>query len=291
MMHIGTLGTARLYLYSLACRQRSLRLSFFRKLFRLALVSFDFAYEIVWVFFNRPKTRAERAAWLTRLTRRVMRTINLTFTTVGPVPMSGAVISNHLTFFDIFFHAALRPCVFVSKIELRKMPLLGWISMMSGTVYVARGGGGSAAKAAEGMGQGFRDGLPVVFFPEGTTGVDSSAIMTFRTGLLAQAIMLEQPIVCAYIHYELSAVDLAAGKTPQHDFYWGRQSLPRLIWDFLGLHRIHGIIQFGEHPVAFSPEAIANRKIAAEEARAAMLALAGLPADSPPPLPEFLPAP
>ncbi len=266
-------------------------MSFFRKLFRLALVCFDFVYEIVWVFFNRPKTRAQRAAWLTRLTRRVMRTIQLTFTTIGPVPQSGAVISNHLTFFDIFFHAALRPCVFISKIELRKIPLLGWISMMSGTVYVARGAGGSAAKAAEGMGQGFRDGLPVVFFPEGTTGVDANAIMSFRSGLLAQAIMLEQPIVCAYIHYEFSAADLAAGKTPERDFYWGPQSLPRLIWDFLDLHEIHAVVKFSDQPIAFSPEAIANRKIAAEEARVAMLTLAGLPADSPAPLPAFLPAP
>jgi len=266
-------------------------LSFFNKLFRLTLVCFDFAYEIVWVLFNRPKTRAQRAAWLTRLNRRVMKTIKMTFTTIGPVPMSGAVISNHLTFFDIFFHAALRPCVFISKIELRKMPVLGWISMMAGTVYVSRGSGGSAAKAAEGMGQGFRDGLPVVFFPEGTTGVDATKIMTFRSGLLAQAIMLEQPIVCAYIHYDLSPIDLAAGKTPEHDFYWGRQSLPRLIWDFLGLHEIHATVKFSENPVAFSPEAIANRKIAAEEARVAMLTLAGQPADSPAPIPEFLPAP
>ena len=267
-----------------------LRLSFFRKLFRLTLVCFDFAYEIVWVLFTRPKTRAARAAWLTRLTRRVMRTIKMTFTTIGPVPESGAVISNHLTFFDIFFHSALRPCVFISKIELRKTPLLGWISMMSGTVYVARGAGGSAAKAAEGMGQGFRDGLPVVFFPEGTTGIDSHAIMSFRSGLLAQAMMLEQPVICAYIHYEFSPLDLAAGKTPEHDFYWGPQSLPRLIWDFLGLHEIHAIVKFSANPVAFSEEAIANRKIAAEEARVAMLLLAGLPADSPAPVSQFGPA-
>jgi 1-acyl-sn-glycerol-3-phosphate acyltransferase len=266
-------------------------LSFFRKLFRLILVCFDFAYEIAWVLVARPRTRAARAAWLTRLTRRVMKTIKMTFTTIGPVPMSGAVISNHLTFFDIFFHSALRPCVFISKIELRKIPLLGWISMMSGTVYVSRGAGGSAAKAAEGMGKGFRDGLPVVFFPEGTTGVDHNAIMTFRSGLLAQAMMLEQPIICAYIHYEFDPVDIAAGKTPEHDFYWGPQSLPRLIWDFLDLHEIHATIKFSAQPIAFSGEAIENRKIAAEEARVAMLTLAGQPADSPAPLPVYLPAP
>ena len=41
--------------------------------------------------------------------------------------------------------------------------------------------------------------------------------------------------------------------------------------------------EFAEQPVAFSQEALANRKIAAEEARVAMLTLADLPADSPAP--------
>jgi 1-acyl-sn-glycerol-3-phosphate acyltransferase len=257
-------------------------LSFFRKFFRLLLVCFDFAYEIAFVLITRPKTRAGRAAWLTRLTRRVMRTVGMTFTTEGPVPQSGAVISNHLTFFDIFLHSAVRPCVFISKIELRSFPVLGWVSMMAGTVYVSRGAGGSAAKAAEGMGKGLRDGLPVVFFPEGTTGVSHNTIMSLRSGLLAQAIMLGQPITTAYVHYELSARDLAAGYTIEKDFYWGTQTLPQLIWRILGLHKVHGVLRFAEAPIEFSAAALENRKTAALEARAAMLALAGIHSDSAP---------
>jgi 1-acyl-sn-glycerol-3-phosphate acyltransferase len=257
-------------------------LSFFRKFFRLLLVCFDFAYEIAFVLITRPKTRAGRAAWLTSLTRRVMRTIGMTFTTEGPAPQSGAVISNHLTFFDIFLHSALRPCVFISKIELRSFPVLGWVSMMAGTVYVSRGAGGSAAKAAEGMGKGFRDGLPVVFFPEGTTGVSDKAILSLRSGLLAQAIMLSQPITVAHIHYELSARDLATGNTIEKDFYWGAQTLPQLIWKVLGFHNILGVLRFADAPIDFTPAAIENRKVAAVEARAAMLALAGVSADGAP---------
>jgi len=248
-------------------------LSFFRKIYRVLLVVFVFAYAVIEVLIKRPKTRAQRAAWLGTLGQRLCWSQEITYSTVGPVPTSGAVISNHLSYVDILVHAAMRPCVFVSKIELRKTPVLGWISMMAGTVYVARGAGGSAAKAAEGMAKGFRDGLPVVFFPEGTTGLGDEPVMSMRSGLLAQAIAAEQPVHPAFIHYDLSAKDLADGKTTRNSVHWGPETLLQNIWKFVGLHGMHATVRFAEQPIAFTPEAIENRKIAAEEARAAVAAL------------------
>jgi 1-acyl-sn-glycerol-3-phosphate acyltransferase len=248
-------------------------LSFFRKLYRLLAVGFTFFYSTVEVFLLRPKTRAERAAWLCRIGNRLLRTQDITFTTIGPVPTSGAIISNHLSYVDILLHGSLRPCVFVSKIELRKTPVLGWISFMAGTVYVERGAGGSAAKAAEGMAKGFRDGLPVVFFPEGTTGEGDVPVLPFRSGLLAQAIAAEQPVVPCFIHYDLTPRDLAAGRSTRNDVHWGPQTLWEHMWNFVGLHGLHATVRFADEPIVFSPEAIANRKIAAVEAEAAVAAL------------------
>jgi hypothetical protein len=45
------------------------------------------------------------------------------------------------------------------------------------------------------------------------------------------------------------------------------------IWNFVDLRGLHATVRFADAPIAFSPEAIANRKIAAEEARAAVAAL------------------
>jgi 1-acyl-sn-glycerol-3-phosphate acyltransferase len=248
-------------------------LSAIRKLFRALRVAFIFAYSIVEVIIQRPRTRAERAAWLRRIGLRLVRSQQITFEIFGPVPMHGAVISNHLSFVDILLHAAMRPCVFVSKIELRSTPVFGWVSKMAGTVYVARGAGGSAAKAAEGMGKGFDDGLPVVFFPEGTTGVGDEPVMPMRSGLLSQAIALGQPITPGFIHYDLTPRDLALGKSTHNDVHWGPQSLLPFLWNFLGLHGLHATVRFAAEPIPFTAAAVANRKVAAEEARAAVAAL------------------
>ncbi len=249
-------------------------MSYLRRIYRLLAVVIVFSYSIIEVLIRRPKTRAARAAWLGQIGKRLLRTQDITFRTVGPVPSSGAVISNHLSYVDILLHAGMRPCVFVSKIEMRSTPVLGWISMMAGTVYVARGAGGSAAKAAEGMAKGFRDGLPVVFFPEGTTGVGDEPVMPMRSGLLSQAIAAEQPIVPCFIHYDLTPYDLARGKSTRNDVHWGPQALWHHMWNFADLHGLHATIYFASEPIHFSDEAVANRKVAAEEARSAVEALA-----------------
>jgi 1-acyl-sn-glycerol-3-phosphate acyltransferase len=248
-------------------------LSFLRRIVRILHVALVFAYSIVEVLIKRPRTRADRAAWLSLIGRRLCRTQNITWETIGPVPTHGAVITNHLTYVDILVHAALRPCVFVSKIELRSTPVLGWVSMMAGTVYVARGAGGSAAKAAEGMGKGFRDELPVVFFPEGTTGVGDEPVLSMRSGLLSQAIALGQPVTPGFIHYDLTPYDLARGKSTRNDVHWGDQTLWQHIWNFVDLHGVHATVQFADAPIPFTAEAIAHRKIAAQEARTAVAAL------------------
>ena len=256
-------------------------MQFFRSLWRLCLVVAYFAYASVELAITRPRTRPERAAWLSRFCARVLRALGVTYTVNGPIPTSGAVISNHLSSLDILLHSATRPCVFVSKIELRHVPVLGWMSFMSGTVYVARGQGGSASKAAEGMAKGFRDGLPVVFFPEGTTGVGDELAMPFKSGLLAQSIEAGAPIVPSFITYAISARDKAAGKTLRDDLHWGPHSLVDHVWRLVSLHGMHATVQFGEAPIHFTEAAVADRKIAAVEAREAVIHLSSAPASWP----------
>ncbi len=247
--------------------------SYVRRLGRLLQMAAIIAGSMIEVALKRPRTRAQRAAWLSSIGRRLARAQSITWEVHGPVPMHGAVITNHLTYIDIVLHAAMRPGVFVSKAELRKTPALGWVSMMAGTIYVERGAGGSAAKAAERMAKGFADGLPVTYFPEGTTGVGDEPTLPFRSGLLAQTIAAGQPITAGFIHYELSEQDLARGYCTRDDVHWGPESLLAHLWNFMKLHGLHAVVRFAETPIAFSEAACSDRKLAAVEARSAVDAL------------------
>ncbi len=243
------------------------------KLVRGLRVTAAFGVSLTELVVRRPKDRPARAAWLSKFCRRVLWAAKVTWSTSGPIPEGGAVITNHLTYVDILVHAALRPCVFVSAIETRKMPLIGWISMMAGTVYVVRGAGGSAAKAAGGMAEGFHDRLPVIFFPEGRTSLGDEPVLPLRSGLLATAIEAQAPVTPGFLRYRLSGEDLARGRSTRADVHWGEQSLPAHLWNLFGLHAIHAHFHFANGPISFTAAALADRKVAAEEARTAMIAL------------------
>lgn len=187
--------------------------------------------------------------------------------------MEGAVITNHLSYLDILVHAAMRPCVFVSATETLEIPVIGWISTLVGTVYVERGGGGSAQQAAKGMAKGFRDGLPVVFFPEGGTFIGDEPVMPFRSGLLAEALEAGAPVWPGFIRYELSDEDAARGHSARQDVHWSHQMLFSHLWNFFGLNAVHADVRFADDPIAFSQAAYEDRKLAAIEAREAVLAV------------------
>src|ERR1700748_3306534 len=100
---------------------------------------------------KRPATREQRADWLHRFCARAMKGMGIEISVSGAFPERGAVISNHLSYLDIVVYGSLHPCVFVSKAEIAGWPVVGWMTTMSGTVYVARGHGGSAMKARKEM--------------------------------------------------------------------------------------------------------------------------------------------
>jgi 1-acyl-sn-glycerol-3-phosphate acyltransferase len=219
-----------------------------------------------------PETRQQRAEWLHQFCARAVKGMGITISVRGNFPPRGAVISNHLSYMDIVVLATLHRCVFVSKAEIAKMPVLGWMTTRAGTVYVERGRGGSALKATSAMQDAMNAGLPVVFFPEGTTS-NGKALLKFRSGLLGQALMSGDPITPAFIRYSLKKKN-DPGVTVEEDVCWGDKPLLQHIWTFLGLHGVHAEVRFGDAPIQFSSDA-RYRKAAAVQAQAAVAALGG----------------
>ena len=221
---------------------------------------------------KRPATREERAEWLHRFCARGTRGMGIEISVEGTFPERGAVISNHLSYLDIVVFATLHPCVFVSKEEVRRWPVVGWMTTMSGTVYVARGHGGSAMRARKGMQAVLDAGLPVVFFPEGTTS-NGSQLLKFHTGLLSQVIAGGAPVTAAYLSYSFG-VDNGPDVTVADDVcYWGNRNMLAHIFKFLALRGVRAQVRFAEEPIAFSTDGV-HRKRAAIEARSAVESLA-----------------
>lgn len=245
---------------------------FFRSLWRSVRLAGYFAVYGTELLVKRPKTREARADWLHRFAARAMRGLGIEIEVEGAFPERGALISNHLGYLDIVVFAALHPCVFVAKAEIEQWPVVGWMTNMSGAVYVSRGHGGSAMRARQGMRETVEAGVPVVFFPEGTTS-DASGLLPFHSGLLAQVMALKTQVTAAHLTYALEA-DNGPGVTVGDDVcYWGDATLVPHVFRLLGLRGLRAEVRFAEHPIAFSSDVL-HRKLAAREAREAVLALA-----------------
>lgn len=227
----------------------------------------------------RPQTRRDRALWLHRFCGTALRGLGLELTVEGKFPERGALISNHLSYIDIVVYAALSPCVFCAKAELERMPVVGWMTTMAGTIYVERGRGGSALRAREGMKAAAEAGLPVVFFPEGTT-TNGGKLLPFHSGLLAQALAVGEPVTAAFLHYSLSG-DNATGINAEDDMcWWGDRSMWAHVFRFLGLRGAKATVRIGAEPIAFW-NGVLHRKAAAIEAHQALLVLGGFEAAIP----------
>lgn len=217
---------------------------------------------------RRPATREARADWLHRFCASAIQGMGIEIEVSGEFPYRGALISNHLSYLDIIVFASLHPCVFVSKAEVADYPVLGWMTTMAGTVYVSRGHGGSALKAWAGMDAALNAGLPVVFFPEGTTS-NGSGLLKFHSGLLAQVLAARACVTAGHICYHLDEENDDA--TVSDDVcYWGDNvQLPQHIFRLLGLRGIRAEVRFADTPIKFSSD-LDHRKRAAQEAWAAV---------------------
>jgi 1-acyl-sn-glycerol-3-phosphate acyltransferase len=228
------------------------------------------------LLLKRPASREARADWLHRFCATALAGLGVRLTVEGQFPARGALIANHLSYVDIVVFAAINPCVFCSKAEIQHWPVVGWLATMAGTVFVERGKGGSALKAGGGMKAAAEAGLPVVFFPEGTT-TNGRALLPFHSGLLAQAMTIDEPVTAASLRYSLDREN-APGVSVEDDVcYWGDRSMWPHVFKFLGLNGVHATVRFAERPIRFSADEL-HRKAAAVEARTAVMALSGLTA-------------
>jgi len=93
----------------------------------------------------------------------------------------GAVVSNHVSWLDIFALNARKRVYFVSKHEVARWPGIGWLARATGAVFINRDAkeAGAQKKVLE---RRLAAGHELLFFPEGTS-TDGLRILSFKSTL------------------------------------------------------------------------------------------------------------
>lgn len=125
------------------------------------------------------------------------------------------VVSNHESFADILLISHLPwEMKWLSKAELFRIPIMGWMMWLVGDVPVKRGFGPSAVEAMARCRKALENRVSVMIFPEGTRS-RTSELLPFKDGAFRLAIEAGVPI----LPLAVSGTGTALRK---HDWRFGR---------------------------------------------------------------------
>ncbi|MFZ9841609.1 MAG: lysophospholipid acyltransferase family protein [Burkholderiaceae bacterium] len=111
------------------------------------------------------------------------------------------LVSNHISWIDIYVVLAQAPVVFIAKSEIRSWPVIGWLVRLSGTIFIERGSRHALRGVLHQAAARFKSGHAVLFFPEGTTS-DGLGLLPFHSNLFSLAQQdLDLPICALTIRY------------------------------------------------------------------------------------------
>lgn len=110
------------------------------------------------------------------------------------------IVSNHLSYVDIFIISSLIPSVFIANSELLKEFPLGTITRYGGGVFIERRSRSKLSKEIEMISDILKSGLNVVLFPEGTTS-NGERLLPFKTPFLTTAIKSGVDILLICLKY------------------------------------------------------------------------------------------
>ncbi|MGB2815635.1 MAG: lysophospholipid acyltransferase family protein [Burkholderiaceae bacterium] len=121
-------------------------------------------------------------------------------TGIEPTGLGRLVVSNHVSWIDVFAINAVTPCRFVAKSEISEWPLLGPLVTRSGTLYIERGRRHAVAVMNHIVRDHLKAGETVALFPEGTT-TDGGMLLRFHSNLLAPAVEIGAPVWPLAVRY------------------------------------------------------------------------------------------
>jgi 1-acyl-sn-glycerol-3-phosphate acyltransferase len=188
--------------------------------------------------------RASRNAH--RLARWLMRILKVNVSVRGKIQAHGMIVSNHLSYIDIFSVLSVRPVRFITFTELGQAPGIGLLATLGQTLYVNRSKPSLVKRDIAHFESELANGMPIVLFPEGSS-FDGSKLMPFKSSLFESAIRtgaMIQPICIRYTELEGGPVTF---KNRDRVFYYGDMELmPQLL-------RIFGLKSLSVEIVACEP--------------------------------------
>ncbi len=111
------------------------------------------------------------------------------------------IVSNHLSYLDIFVIYTALPAVFVANAELEEEFLLGDVTRYAGGIFVERRNRTKLLEDMDKISDVLNMGLNIVLFPEATTS-NGESVLPFKAPFLKSAIDTENDVLPVCMNYK-----------------------------------------------------------------------------------------
>lgn len=227
---------------------------------------------------SAPAVRAERRArhrarFVRAWARVTLSALSIRADVRGRPPSGPCLyVSNHLGYLDVPVLSSALSAAFVSKDDVRRWPLVGFLARTSGAVFLPRESGFRAVAALEEMRARLRAGESVLVFPEGTSS-RGGTVLPFRSFPFAAADAAPEPTVVP-VRIDLLEVGGKPAEGPLRDLacWHGDMDFAGHFWRFLGSGGARYRVSIGE-PL---PAGTGCRKRLARIARERICAMDGM---------------
>jgi lyso-ornithine lipid O-acyltransferase len=215
---------------------------YLRALYRIPLLILCIVFGMIMVTLLLRNTMPTRGlgSRLAQLWHRAVITIlGVELTISGNRENTNALfIPNHITWLDIPVLGSLIPTHFLSKVEVKHWPIIGYLATRAGTLYLERGYHHATTAANSAMQQALEQKHNVVLFAEGTT--TEGAPRKFHGRLMQSAIDAESLVQPVAIFYP----DDTGRAINRQILYIDEMHFLRSAFTILGLKKITAEIHF-----------------------------------------------
>lgn len=155
------------------------------------------------------------------------------------------ILSNHLGYIDGVVLGSIFPVIYVSKKEVRGLPVIGqWIALC-GTIFVDRKAKDKILLLVEAITGKLRQGANVLVFPEGTS-TNGETLLPFQSAFFAAPLRARCTLVPVTLTYE-RVNHRPLSKDNRDLIYWyGDMEFVSHFWSLLALRSIEVLVHI--HP-------------------------------------------
>ena len=142
--------------------------------------------------FERIRQLAQNATFFTGTLCRLYN-VKINVKNQPTLNMGGLIVGNHMGFIDILVVNSLMPSLFVTSMEMKQTPLLGFLCEMGGCVFVERRNRSNLRNELNSLIEHLQRGFRVTLYPEATSH-NGEEILPFKRTLLTSAAVAGVPI-------------------------------------------------------------------------------------------------